>query len=129
MGSKTNYLEHAVLNFWLGGNSDGYTAPSDGYVALFTSATDETGGGTEVTGGSYARQVCPFTVTNSSAANTSLVTFPTASADWGTITDFAVFDAVSAGNMLYYGTLGTPRSVLTGDVVKFNAGQLVITEE
>jgi len=129
MGSKTNYLEHAVLNFWLAGNSDGYVSPSDGYVALFTSTTDELGGGTEVTGGSYARVACPFTITNGSAANTALVTFPTASAPWGTVTDFAVFDTDSGGNMLYYGVLGTPRSVLAGDVVKFNAGQLVITED
>ena len=128
MGSKTDYLEHAVLNFWLAANGDGYTSPSTVYVALFTSATGEDGSGTEVTGGSYARVSCAFTVTNSSAANTSLVTFPTASADWGTITDFAVFDALTSGNMLYYGTLGTARNVLNGDVVKFNAGQLVITE-
>lgn len=128
MGSKTDYLEHAVLNFWLAANTDGYTAPATVFVGLFTSVTNEDGSGTEVTGGSYARVACAFTITNSSAANTSLVTFPTASADWGTIVDFAVFDALTSGNMLYYGTLGTPRNVLNGDAVKFNAGQLVITE-
>lgn len=128
MGSKTDYLEHAVLNFFLAKNTDGYVSPGDGYVALFTSAPNESGGGTEVTGGSYARIPGNFLVTNSSAANNSLLTFPTASADWGVITDFAIFDLLSGGHMLYYGTLGTPRTVLNGDVVKFNAGQLVVTE-
>lgn len=128
MGSKTDYLEHAVLNFWLSNNTDGYAAPSSVYVALFTGAVNESGGGIEVTGGSYARVVRPFTVTNGSAANTSLVTFPTASADWGAVVDFAIFNALTGGNMLYYGTLGTPRSILNGDAPKFNAGQLVITE-
>jgi hypothetical protein len=129
MGSKTDYLEHAVLNFFLANNSDGYTSPATVYVGLFTSATGEGGTGTEVTGGSYARVSVPFTVTVSSATNSGLVTFPTASADWGTITDFAIFDALTSGNMMYYGTLGTSRTVLNGDVVKFNPGQLVVTED
>lgn len=131
MGSKTNYLEDAVLNFFLRNNAGSVTAPANVYVALFTAPPGETGGGTEVTGGSYARTVVTFSAPSPSGTTTNSadVTFPTATAGWGTVTDFAVFDASTSGNMLYYGTLTSSRVVLTGDVVKFVAGQLTITED
>ena len=68
--SFSNYLEDAVLNHVFGGSS--YTAPTTLYVALFTSAPSDTGGGTEVSGGAYARQTGAFTVSSGTASNSSI---------------------------------------------------------
>ena len=67
--SFSNYLENKVLLHVFGATA--YTAPATLYVGLFTSNPGETGGGTEVSGGSYARQTAAFTV----AANLASVSY------------------------------------------------------
>ena len=57
--SFTNFLETEILDHVFAGAA--YTAPSTKYLALFTGAHGETGGGTEVSGGGYARQTVAFT--------------------------------------------------------------------
>jgi len=126
--SKTNYLETQLLNHAL--RNTPYSAPTTVYAALFTSAPDDTGAGTEVAGGSYARQTVTFTApAPDSISNTADVTFPVASADWGTIVAFAIFDAASAGNMMYYANLTASRTILTSDQFRFPLGQLIVTED
>lgn len=126
--SKTNYLETVLLNHVL--RATPYSAPATVYVALFTAAPDDTGGGTEVTGGSYARQSVTFTApAPDSVSNTADVLFPTATADWGTIVAFAIMDAPTAGNMLYFANLTASRTVLTSDQFRFPAGQLIVNED
>lgn len=104
-------------------------------MALYTAAPTDAGGGTEVTGGSYARVAVTNNATNWPAAaagaksNGTVITFPTATADWGTIVAFAILDASSGGNFLYWATLTTNRDVLTGDVASFAVGTLVVTED
>lgn len=133
--SFTNYLEDKVLKHVFGGSA--YSAPATIYVALFTAAPLETGGGTEVSGGSYARQACAFTISGTApteAANTSGVEFPTATANWGTISYMGVFDASTGGNLLAYAQLTDPtdfltplsKTINTGDVFRINAGNLKI---
>ena len=125
MSQATNYLENKIAGHVFGGTA--YTAPATHYVALYTTAPDDTGAGTEVTGGSYARQSMAFTVTADTASNTANVEFPKATASWGTVTHFAILDAVSAGNMMCYGTLTASKTVASGDTLRFNAGELDIT--
>jgi hypothetical protein len=126
--SKTNYLETQLLNHVL--RAVPYSAPSSVYVALFTAAPSDAGGGTEVTGGSYARQTVTFTApAPDSVENTADVNFPIATADWGTIVAFAIMDAASAGNMLYFANLAASRTVLTNDQFRFPAGQLSCAED
>lgn len=122
--SFSNYLENKVLLHVFGATA--YTAPSTLYVALFTSDPGETGSGTEVSGGSYARQTIAFTVTGNQASNTSAVEFPTATGSWGTITYAAVYDALSGGNLLAYGALTTPKTIASGDVLRIPAGDFDI---
>ncbi len=125
--SKTNYLETVLLNHVLRNVS--YTSPTLPYVALFTVAPTETGGGTEVTGGGYARQAVTFTApAPDSVANSTDVTYPIASAGWGTIVAFAVMDAATAGNMLYFANLTVAREVLINDQLRFPTGQLIVSE-
>ena len=66
MAGFSDYLEDKVLDHVFGGTA--YTAPATLYVALYTVAPDDTGGGTEVTttGTAYARQTATFTVSGTS---------------------------------------------------------------
>jgi hypothetical protein len=128
MAGFSDYLEDKVLDHVFGGNA--YTAPSTLYVALYTSAPSDTGGGTEVSGGGYVRQTATFTVSGTNpttASNTGAIEYPTATANYGTVTSVGIFDASSSGNLLAYANLTTSKVVSTGDVFRFNAGDLDVT--
>lgn len=128
MSGFTDYLEDKVLDHVFGGTS--YTAPATLYVALYTVAPTDTGGGTEVSGGAYARQTATFNVSGTSpteATNAAAIEYPTATADYGTVVACAILDASSGGNMLAYATLTSSKVVSTGDVFRFDAGDLDIT--
>lgn len=125
MAGFSDYLENKVVGHVFGGSA--YTAPSTLYVALYTSAPSDTGGGTEVSGGAYARQTAAFTISADTASNTSAIEYPTATANYGTVVAVGVFDASSSGNLLAYGNLTTSKTVSTGDVFRFNAGAIDIT--
>lgn len=108
------------------------TSPATVYLALFTTATADDGTGTEVSGGSYARQAVTFGAPSqvSGAAqisNSADVTYPVATANWGTITHAAVCDAAEGGHFLYHGALTTPRTLNTNDQMKFETGDLKIS--
>jgi hypothetical protein len=97
---------------------------------LYTVAPDDTGGGTEVTGGAYARQTSTFTVSGTSpttATNAAAVEYPTATADYGTVVAVGILDALTSGNLLAYANLDTSKVVTSGDVFRFDAGDLDIT--
>ena len=128
MSGFSDYLEDKVLEHVFGGNA--FTAPSTLYVALYTVAPSDTGGGTEVSGGAYARQTATFTVSGTNpttASNTAAIEYPTATANYGTVVAVGVLDASSSGNLLAYSTLGSSKVVSSGDVFRFNAGDLDIT--
>jgi hypothetical protein len=128
MSAKTNYLEDAILNHVLRNNA--LTSPAAVYAGLLTAAPGEAGGGTEVSGGSYARQAVTFGAPSSNqCANSVAVEFPVASGAWGTVTHFAIYDAASGGNMLYYGSLGASKVIASGDQFKFAIGALVVGED
>ncbi len=128
MAGFSDYLEDKVLDHVFGGNA--YTAPTTLYVALYTVAPTDTGGGTEVSGGAYARQSGAFTVSGTNpttASNSAAVEYPTATADYGTVVAVGIFDALSSGNLLAYANLTTSKVVSTGDVFRFNTGDLDVT--
>ncbi|MAL67567.1 MAG: hypothetical protein CMK27_00605 [Porticoccaceae bacterium] len=125
MAGFSNYLETKVLEHVFGGSA--YTAPTTLYVALFTAAPSDTGGGTEVSGGAYARQTAAFTVSGDTASNTAAIEYATATADYGTVVAMGVYDALTSGNLLAYGTLTTSKTVSNGDVFRFNASAIDIT--
>jgi hypothetical protein len=132
-GSKSNTLENALLDHVLGGGD--YTRPATVYVALFTAAPSDSGGGTEVTGGSYARASVTNNGTNWPAAsggaksNGTDITFVTASANWGTIVAMGIFDASTSGNLLYWADLTVSKAINNGDTAKFVAGEIDVTED
>ena len=142
MAALSDFLENALVDHVFRGIS--YTMPSTIYIGLFTAAPSDSGGGTEVTGGSYARvQVGPsagaWKSTNGATSgassgtggqtmNAAAITFPTPTASWGQATHFAAFDASTGGNMLFHGALTLPKTINNGDPApSFAADQLVVT--
>lgn len=118
-----DYLENKLLDHWLGRTS--FTMPANVRVGLFTAAPGEAGGGTEVSGGSYARQSVTIDAAAAGATqNSAEILFPLATANWGTITHFAIFDATTGGNMLCHGPLTASKVINTGDQFRFPLGAL-----
>lgn len=132
--NATNYLEDELIKHIF--RTGSFTKPTVLAVALFTTDPGETGGGTEVTGGSYARvESNPLdanwaapTAGDGTTSNLAAVTFPAPTGDWGTVTHIGIFDASSGGNMLFHAPLTAPRTILNGDgAPSFAIGQLVIS--
>lgn len=133
MGGKSDYLENKVLDEVLGKTD--YVAPATVYIALYTATPSDTGGGTEVSGGAYARAAVTNNTTNwpnasgGSKSNGTAITFAQASASWGTIVAFGIFDAVTAGNLLYWGAISPTVAVAASDTASFAIGAIVVTEQ
>lgn len=134
MGSKSDYLENKFLDLILGNTA--YSVPATLYFALYTATPGDSGGGTEVSGGSYARASVINNTTNfpnasaGSKNNGADIVFTTASADWGTVVAFGIFDAITSGNLLYWGAISPSKTVQNGDTFKFSATTgITITED
>lgn len=128
--NKSDYLERKDLDHNLGTTT--YTKPTAVYVSLHTaSPTDANTGGTEVTGGSYARKVMTFSAAAttsgvSSAANASDIVWTNLPST--TITHVGIYDASTTGNLLYYAPLSASKTIGSGDGYTISTGQLVVQE-
>lgn len=123
--SFSNTFETHVLNYVFTATS--LTRPTAWYLALFTTDPTDAETGTEVSGGGYARQSAAFTVTNDTASNTSAIEFPTATANYGTVSHVGVYTASSGGDLIAHAALASPKSIQIGDVFRVPAGDLDIT--
>lgn len=122
----TTYLEGKIVDHLFRGTA--YTAPSTIYLALFTSAPSKAGGGTEVSGGGYARQPITFGAYSAGTIrNSADVLFPVASAAQGTATHVACMDSLTGGNMLAFGALATSKLIDSGDQFKVATNDLALT--
>ena len=127
MAEMSDYLEVALLNATLNGTA--FTAVNDPYVSLHTADPTDAGTGAEVTGGSYARTAASFATasgTSGLVATDADVTFPTATASWGTVGWIGLWDAASGGNMLYHTALDASKTIDTGDIFKITTGNLTV---
>lgn len=131
-GSKSDYLENKILDLVVGGQA--YSPPASLYFGLLTVAPTDAGGGTEVTGGGYARVAVTNNLTNFPAAsagskqNASPITWPGATAAWGTAVAVGIYDAASGGNLLFWTTISN-KLIDTNDIVSIPANNLTITED
>jgi len=129
MSEFATYFENAIMDLM---RNSAFTEVAV-YVALFTDSASpaELEAGTltnEVSGGSYARQLAGLSAPSDGASsNASDITFPQATADWGTVRYVALMDAVSAGNVLMYSQLDADKVINNGDTFKINAGDLDVT--
>lgn len=123
-GNLSNYLESKLLDHFLG--TTAYTMPTTVYVGLYTVVPTDAGGGTQVTGGSYARQTAAFSAaasgTTSNTANIDFAGMPAA-----TTVAIGVFDAITSGNLLLWGTLTANKTTDAGDTLRIATGDLDIS--
>jgi hypothetical protein len=127
-GSKSDYLENEILDHIL--KTTSYTVPTNIYVALYTAAPTDAGGGTEVSGNAYGR-IAKNTwdaASGGATENTGAVTFNQATGDWGTVVAFGLHDNSTGGNLLYWGDLTANKAVNNGDTAEFADGAIDIVE-
>ena len=126
MAEFSNFLENALINAVLRNTT--YTSPATVYVSLYTSDPTNADSGTEVSGGSYARTAVTFGApSNGVTTNSADVTFPTATASFGTVTHIGIHDASTAGNLLFHTPLDTSKTIDSGDIFKITTGNLSVT--
>jgi hypothetical protein len=141
MAAMSDYLENKIIDHIF--RATAYTMPAAIYMSLHTSNPLDAASGTEVSGNNYARAaLAPSTsnwgnTQNSGTAassgtggqtlNKGIITFPIPSGSWGTVTHFAIWDASSAGNMLFHGALTVSKTISTSDVVTFPVDTLSVT--
>lgn len=131
MAGFSDFLEDELLDHVFGNAA--YSAPATLYLALFTAAPTDAGGGTECSGGGYDRADVTNNATNFPAAsggakaNGQPLAFATASGSWGLVTHWALFDANSGGNMLVWGSLTASKTIDSGDTPSFASSDLDIT--
>lgn len=130
MAGLTQYGQKKLLDHLL--DVAAYTAPSPSYLSLHTSSPGETGSlVSEVSGSAYARQslASAFGATTLSTGimqNSAIITFPTATGSWGTVTYLGFMDALTSGNMTLYGAPAEPRNIGSGQILQFVATQISI---
>lgn len=129
MCSFSNYLESKILNHVFG-KSD-YSSPNV-YVGLLSG--EPNGGDSPISEPdcpSYTRVETDASswgqVTDGLMENAENITFSMACENWGTVTHFALFDAVSGGNVLAYGNLGPSVTISSGNIPRFAPGNLIIS--
>ena len=128
MAALSDHAEALLLD-WLMTNGTA-TRPTAWYVALFTAAPSDSGGGTEVSTGGYSRQSVTFDAASSpggTTSNSAAVTFTASGADYGTVTHIGIFDASTSGNLLWHGALTASKTVADGDTLEFSAGNIDLT--
>lgn len=141
--SKSNYLELELLDHVLGGAD--YPRPATVWVAFYSVAPGETGGGTELSAGTapgYARIAITNDATNFPAAATNgtsgkgekvlAVAHATPAnsggSNWPTIVAWGLLDASSGGNLLMSGAIA-PLAVTPGATANIPAGTVLWREE
>lgn len=126
MSAMSNYLENEILDHVLG--TGAYTHPSQVYIGLATASFGEGNTGTELSGSGYARQAINFSAASGgTTSNSANVDFPAATASWGSVSHYGLFDASSAGNLLIHGAFSSAKTIATGDILRVASTELDIT--
>lgn len=129
MSAASDYLENKLLDHVLGNTA--FTQPTNIYLSLHTaSPADDDSGANEVSTSStgYGRKVLSFAAASGGDCSTdATVTFDTATANWGTITHIGIYDASTAGNLLFHGAVTASKTIESGDTFQVSSGNLTIT--
>jgi hypothetical protein len=126
MSEMSNYLENALINVTL--RNTAYTTPTTVYLALYTTDPTDADTGTEVSGGSYARQAITMGApSNGVSVSSADISFPQCTVSWGTVAFVGIRDALTAGNLLYHSPLTVSKAIDVGDIFKVASGSLSVT--
>lgn len=119
-----NTIENQLLDALVGTAAFSVTTPIK--LALVTANGNDASAGTEVTGGSYARQTVAWTAASSgSIQNSAAINF--AAMPTCTVVGIEVFDSAGSPKRLMYGTLAVSKSVTSGDTLQFAAGSITLS--
>ncbi|MDX1449213.1 MAG: hypothetical protein R3246_09140 [Acidimicrobiia bacterium] len=126
MSAISNYLEDALLKLVF--KSTAFSSPGTTHLALYSSNPADDDSGTEISGGSYARQSIPWgAYTNGTGSLTTNDDINFTNMPAVTVSHVAIFDAATGGNMLWYGALTSSKSVNSGDTFAITSGNLTVT--
>ena len=128
MAALSDHAEALLLD-WLMTNGSA-TRPTAWYVALYTAAPSDSGGGTEVSGYGYGREAVTFAAATSpggTTSNSGAVSFTASGGDWGSITHIGIHDALSGGNLLWHGAMTASKTVADGDTLEFSIDNIDLT--
>jgi hypothetical protein len=128
MAALSDYAEKLLLDWMM--TTGSATRPTTWFVALYTAAPSDSGGGTEVSGNGYARQSVTFGAASTpggTTSNTNTVSFTASGGNWGTITHIGIFTAVTSGELLWHGSMTASKTINDGDVLEFAIGNIDLT--
>lgn len=128
MAALSDHAEALLLDWLM--TTGSATRPTSWYVALYTAAPSDSGGGTEVSGNGYSRQSVTFDAATSpggTTSNTGAVSFTASGGNWGSITHIGIFDASTSGNLLWHGSMTASKTVNDGDTLEFSIGNIDLT--
>lgn len=134
---KYEYLSQTMLNAIFNGGT--WSFPGHTYIALFSVTPSISAGGTEATGSGYARITTTSNTTNypTISGSTTTITnnvaqsFAAATGDWSAAANqvaAGIFDALTTGNLYYWGALTESKPVLNGDTASFAIGAITVQE-
>jgi hypothetical protein len=125
MTDFSDFLENELLDHVFRNSS--YTPPAAVYLALYTSAPTDAGGGTQVSGSGYARQAITFGAASGGAiSNTSAVAFTASGGNFGAVVAVGIFDALTTGNLLAWKAISSV-TINDGDTLNFPIGDIDVT--
>lgn len=132
MSQASNWLEEAVLNYFFRNQS--VAQPTALYLALYINDPTDADTGTEVSGGSYARQQVTFGAPTQTGdkgviSNNQKIEFPIATADWGNVSHWGIRSAATGGNLLCRGSFSKVENVQSGNRFTIETGNLQVTME
>lgn len=128
MAALSDHAENLLLNWLM--TTDSVTRPTAWYLALFTAAPSDSGGGTEVSGNGYSRQTIAFdtaTGTGGTTSNDADVSFTASGGSFGTVSHVGIFDASTGGNLLWHGAMTASKTIADGDTLEFSTGNVDLT--
>jgi hypothetical protein len=128
MAALSDHAEALLLDWLMTAGTA--TRPTAWYVALFTAAPSDSGGGTEVSTGGYTRQSVTFAAASSpggTTSNSGAVSFTASGASFGTVSHIGIFDNSAGGNLLWHGAMTASKTVDDGDTLEFSAGNIDLT--
>ena len=130
--AKLIYQNIALANIGDAGGLQPSAVPGSIFLALYTTDPTDADTGTEATYASYVRiavvrSAVGFTVSAADVTNAALVTFPTSTGTPNTITHVGTRTALVGGDLLHYGQLEPPITILTDGIVKFEIGNFKVT--
>lgn len=117
-------IENQLLDALVGTASYSVTTPIK--LALMTANGTDAAAGTEVTGGSYARQTITFGAASAGQiANSAVINFTSMPA--ATVVGIEIYDSAATPKRLAYGGLTASKTLASGDTLQFGSSSITLS--